>query len=282
MRTVLLVILTACGRLGFEPVPADVGPDAVPFSICAEPRVISVNHGTGHPPAIAANGSGVVVAWHDSRDDDDGTFTANVALVAADGTVQRLELMSEMQPSLLPPFPMSVACSDTNCGIVWQVRGTTGATTYFAVIAADGTIVADPAFIDSSFSAHPAIVWTGTELVVAYAVNESTPPASSSPSFINLRRYDASGQPLGAPTRLSDDTAQAQLPALAWTGSGFLATWTDGRGGSSTAFAVAADASGTKLGPDRALGTILGAPGIAWNTGEAVVAFGGRATNPGL
>lgn len=279
MRPIALAVLTACGRIEFDPVPADAAPDAVPFSICEEPRMISMNDGDGQPPAIAANGSGVAVAWHDVR--SDGDFTANVALVAADGTVQRVELMREFQPSFFGPFPMGIACTGTRCGVAWQMSGTAGSTTYFAVIDADGSVVATPTIIDSFFSAHPAVVWTGAELVVAYAVNENMPPSPSDPSFIKLRRYAPSGQPLGVPTRVTDDIALSQRPALVWTGSSFLVTWRDGRAGS-TAYVVAADASGTKLGPDRALGDVLGEVGIAWDTGEAVVAYGGRDTNPGL
>jgi hypothetical protein len=84
------------------------------------------------------------------------------------------------------------------------------------------------------------------------------------------QRFDASGQPIGAAITLSSATGDQFNPTVAWGGSTWLVTWTDGRNGGR-------DVYGTTVSPTGAVTPTAGFP-ISTATGDQqspAVAFDG-------
>jgi hypothetical protein len=93
-------------------------------------------------------------------------------------------------------------------------------------------------------STHPALAFTGSRWGLVYADD----------SVDNLELYyralSTTGQPLGAPVRLTSAPLDSDWPDVVWTGTEFATVWEDERAGSNKRdlYFMRFDTSGTRLG----------------------------------
>ncbi len=89
-------------------------------------------------------------------------------------------------------------------------------------------ILTPPTALSATNVTNPVVVWSGSELGVVWEQSGGVPVKE----IFFVRVDAATGAPIGAPTRVSDDDpSRSSQPALAWVGDGWGMVWQDERGG---------------------------------------------------
>jgi hypothetical protein len=218
VRTVIAcVLVTACGRLHFDPV------------------------GNGDGGAGGDGGGG----------DSDGAVTVPGAVTIA------------LSSAGLCP---ALAWSGSSLGVVWLDRlSPSGFAVRWAGYDLTGQLVEGPLTIGSGMTSADcsAIVWTGSEFLVASAFNGTS------------GRYDVftatvSGGTASAPTNVVGDSSQSYEPALAIAGGQVVVAWQDITGTKDNVMARPLSATGA---PTQPAYMVSGLAGV--NTSPFVVAVPG-------
>jgi hypothetical protein len=183
-----------------------------------------------------------------------GTEACNGKDDDCDGTVDEGLLTNASGDLRLTSDPASsdfvyIASSPTGFGVAWQdLRdGTsTRGDIYFTALDKQGRRQGGDVRITTTpgASTHPAMAFNGARWGLVYADD----------SVDNLELYfravSATGQPLGAPVRLTSAPLDSDWPDVVWTGSEFAVAWEDERAGANRQdlYFMRFDASGTRLG----------------------------------
>jgi len=96
----------------------------------------------------------------------------------------------------------------------------------------------------SGFSEGPVLAWNGTGFGVAWS------DARDGNTEVYFARLDAAGVPIGSAVRVTDDAANQEGVAIAWTGTEYGLTWYDLRDGNYELYFARMDGAGAKIGGD--------------------------------
>ncbi len=142
-------------------------------------------------------------------------------------------------------YRSSVAWNGKSFAIVW-IDCPSICTLHFRKFFSDGT-PAGAEIVLSTLSCEyaPKIVWNGSGYAVAWAASVG------SERNIYFLRLDAGGNIITGPIQMSTAvlplTSAHGHPDMAWSGSGYCVTWSDGRNGTRDIFATLLDANGSIL-----------------------------------
>jgi hypothetical protein len=141
--------------------------------------------------------------------------------------------------------------------------------------------LAESRFTSSVGVSHsPVIVWTGTELGIAWRDQRDGNPE------IYFARADTSLAKIGGDTRVTIASDGSSEPSLVWTGSEYGLAWSDQRSWSTDVFFTRLDATGLEIGDDvpltdNVLGNSSYSSSIVWTGSEFDVAFVDTRSGPG-
>jgi hypothetical protein len=116
----------------------------------------------------------------------------------------------------------------------------------------------------------PSMVWTGSEYGVVWT------DFRHGQGEIYFLRASATGAPIGAPLRVTNDPASSMRPDLAWNGTEYGVAWQDGRNGNFEIYATRVSATGIEIGDDLRVTAAAGAsaiPSIVWTGNEYGLAW---------
>ena len=202
---------------------------------------VSDTAGRSDAPSLVWTGSEYGIAWIDDRGGNDEIFFARVA---ADG-----ELLGE--PTRVTDSPgegrdPSLVWTGEEYAIAWVDDQEGNFEVYFARLSAGGELAADPLQVtdDPEFSGSPALMWTGSELVIAW--NDGRDGNFE----IYLARLAPDGSKIGGDLRFTNDDEFSATPSIAWTGDELAIAWSDARDGNNEIYFARADATGTRIGGD--------------------------------
>jgi hypothetical protein len=130
----------------------------------------------------------------------------------------------------------------------------------------------------------PAVAWDGTNFLVVWADNRSSPiydTCCSSPTYdIYGARVNSAGSvldPVGIP--ISTATDSQHFPAVAWNGTNFLVVWQDFRSGDYDIYGARVSGSGGVLDaagiPISTAASTQTSPAVAWNGTDYLVVWQG-------
>jgi hypothetical protein len=197
--------------------------------------------------ALAWTGADYGACWIDYRESERGEVYVRTADPGGDllGGIQRT---TEVYSSKGLP---SVVWNGRAYGVAWiDARSGTPAL-YFAEVDALGRKISQEIALGDAVGAvpssdlAPSLVWTGSEYAVAWR------DASPGNGEIFVARVDGNGSRIGAPVRITNDSANSFSPSLAWTGTGYGLAWSDARsGGTSNVYFARLNSLGAKVGSD--------------------------------
>lgn len=136
-------------------------------------------------------------------------------------------------------------------GLAWQDRRDGSAQNgeiYFVPLSAAGERLSTQDIRitqSSSFTAHPALAWSGEAYGLVYT--EGTNTAAE----IYFQKLDGHGNLLGSRQRVSQASGSSNWPDIVWNGSAFGIAWTDDRDGEDDIYFRLVDADGVPLGPEQ-------------------------------
>lgn len=228
--------------------------DAAGFAISTAANVQS-------SPAVAWTGTSYLVAWEDLRG---GTFDYDIwgARVSPGGAVQDATGFA-ISTAVNSQYAPAIACSGTNCLVVWEdVRGI-DSDIYGARVSLAGAVL-DPAGIAlctlANAQADAAVAWDGTNYLVVWEDYRS-----GTTYDIYGARVSTAGAVLDAAGIAVSAAANSQVyPAIAWGGASYLVAWHDSRAGPDW------DIYGARV---SAAGTVLDPAGIAVSTAAFAQSF---------
>ncbi|MCA2979160.1 MAG: hypothetical protein INH37_12800, partial [Myxococcaceae bacterium] len=214
------------------PASCGVGECAVVAPTCAQ----------GRPMACMPGAPGAEVC---NRKDDDCDGTVDEGLlqnVSGDLRLTSNDAASDF---------VYLGASPQGFGVVWQdKRDPAGASgdVYFLALDKQGRRQGGDVRVSATpgVSTHPAVAFGSGAWGLVYADD----------SIDNLELYfrplSPSGQPSGAPVRLTTAPGASDWPDVVWTGSEFAVAWEDERAGSNRqdVYFMRVDASGARLGPE--------------------------------
>ncbi|MBW2262989.1 MAG: putative metal-binding motif-containing protein [Deltaproteobacteria bacterium] len=169
-------------------------------------------------PAVAWAGSQAGVIWEDLRSSYRDVYFHRLA---ADGSVTGSELrVTSYSANVYTP---TLAWTGSEFGACWEDYRDSVSQIYCVRISASGTKIGSEANLSETtgYSDYPCMVWTGSEFGVSWNDNEI------GNEEIYFARLGADGVKVGASTRLTSSTGSSEVPRLAWTGSGYVVSWTD-------------------------------------------------------
>ncbi len=200
--------------------------------------------GSLEAPSLAWSGSEFGLAFQDDRDGNDEIYFARVS---ASGTVTGAEVRVTDDPAR--SGDPSMVWTGSEYAVAWIDLRHTADEVFLARLEPDGTRIGTDARLTDmpSASTHPALVWTGSQLAVAWQDNIDTHDANHEIYFM---RVAPDGTPAGGALRVTVDPVDSIHPSLAWTGSEFGLTWFDMRDGTWELYLARISAGGEKLGGD--------------------------------
>ncbi len=213
--------------------------------------------------AAVWTGADLGIAWEDSRDggtdiyfarfDDDGTRTT-----------PELQVILAAQDSFNP----AVSYTGTEFAIAYDHGPQSNSEIFIARADAAGAAIGSPVAHTTSagLSAHPAIVWKGSEHALVWEDDRSGSLG------LYFERVGADGAALDADQTVVDEIGVQGGAALAWNGSEYGMAWEDDRDGTYVVYFARVSATGQTLAapiPISASGAgDARRPSIAW-TGTA-------------
>ena len=197
--------------------------------------------GRSDAPSLAWNGSEYAVAFVDNRGGNAEIFLARVA---ADGA-----LLGE--PVRITDSPgegrdPSLVWTGESWAVAWVDDQEGNFEVYLALVSTAGALAAGPLRVtdDPEFSGSPSLVWTGSELVVAW--NDGRDGNFE----IYLARLEPDGTTIAGDVRVTTDEAFSATPSLAWTGDELAMAWSDDRDGNNEIYYARVDPAGAVIGGD--------------------------------
>jgi hypothetical protein len=197
--------------------------------------------GESDAPSLVWTGSEYGLAWVDDRGGNHEIFFARIA---ADG-----ELLGE--PERVTDSPgegrdPSLVWTGESYAVAWVDDQEGNFEVYVALLSADGALTTGPLRVtdDPEFSGSPSLVWTGSELAVAW--NDGRDGNFE----IYLARLEPDGSKIGGDLRLTNDPMFSATPSLAWTGDELALAWSDDRDGNNEIYYARVQPDGTVVGGD--------------------------------
>lgn len=239
---------------------ADAGADARPDRLIDPAARVTDTSGRSDAPSLVWTGSEYGVAWVDDRGGNDEIFFARVA---PDGA-----LLGEVRVTDSPGEGRdpSLVWTGEEYALAWVDDQEGNFEVYLARVAATGELAAGPLRLtdDPEFSGSPILVWTGSELVVAW--NDGRDGNFE----IYLARMEPDGSKIGGDIRLTTDDSFSATPSLAWTGDELAMAWSDDRDGNNEIYYARIDPAGTVIGGD-----VRVTNEAAYSSGPHIVSAGG-------
>jgi hypothetical protein len=205
----------------------------------------------GSNPAVASDGTNLLVAWSDTRKGNERDIFG--MLVRPDGTLldsTGIAITTARGNDVDP----AVAFNGTSFLVVWTDDSSGVPQVYGARVAPDGTLLdpeAIPIAAEGNSRQYPAVASDGQDFLVAWTLN-------STDVDIYAARVASDGtvlDPEGIP--VSTASTDQSRPAVAYDGTDYLVVWEDGRNPSAT------DIYGARISP---AGAVLDSTGIAIST----------------
>jgi len=192
-------------------------------------------------PSLAWTGSGFGVAWCDDRD---GNLEIYFARLNAAGVKQGTDVRvtNDGQNSERP----AVAWSGSEFVIAWQDERDGNKEIYVARLSATGTKQGADIRLtnDVQRSERPSLIWTGTQLAVAWQDERDANKE------IYLARLDALGVKQGADLRVTTHVSSSERPSIASTGTALAIAWQDDRNGTKEFYFTRLTQAGAEIGDD--------------------------------
>jgi hypothetical protein len=166
----------------------------------------------------------------------------------------------------------SLAWTGSEYGIAWVDDRGGNDEIFFARVAADGELLAEPTRVTDSpgEGRDPSLVWTGEAYAVAWVDDLDG-------NFeVYLAGLSATGALATGPLRLTDDPEFSGSPDLEWTGSELVVAWNDGRDGNFEIYLARLDPEGSKIGGDLRFTTedsFSATPSLTWVDDELVITW---------
>ncbi|MBW2264191.1 MAG: putative metal-binding motif-containing protein, partial [Deltaproteobacteria bacterium] len=194
-------------------------------------------------PDLAWTGSELGLVWHDDRH---GSYEIYFQRLDPDLTEVGSEVRVTDAPSYYSWYP-AIAWSGSHYGLAWRDYRDGNHDVFFTTLDPDGTkVVTDTAMTTSVGWAHtPDIVWAASKWAVSWQDDRH-----SWQWEVYLAFMDTAGIKIGSDVRVTNDTAESEVPQLAWSGSEFAIHWADNRATDWHSYAVLLDADGVKKGSD--------------------------------
>ncbi|HEU5055559.1 MAG TPA: hypothetical protein VFU21_03515 [Kofleriaceae bacterium] len=232
----------ADGNCYRDPPPVgDAGVDARADRLIDPAVRITDTPGRSDAPSLVWTGSEYGIAWVDDRGGNDEIFFARVA---PDGALVGEAVRVTDSPG--EGRDPSLVWTGEEYAVAWVDDLEGNFEVYLARLSASGELAAGPLRVtdDPEFSGSPSLVWTGSELVVAW--NDGRDGNFE----IYLARLDPDGTKIGGDLRFTTDGSFSATPSLAWTGDELAIGWADDRDGNNEIYFGRADAAGARVGTD--------------------------------
>jgi len=222
-------------------------------------------------PALTWGPDEVGLAWVETRGINDhvefARLDASGAILTSSGSISSEGLFLEAVWPIWTGAGYAVAWYLDLDGTGWV---------WLATLSATGELAAPPlqhALAASPFSEGLELVWTGSELVLAWVKAEA--------NAVAITRFDEAGSPIGDDTTLPDMATNCEGPSIAWAGSEAAVVWAQNRTGQFRIYMARVDASGEEIGTEAQVSEegFAEAPSVAWNGTGYLVTW---AQDPGL
>lgn len=183
-----------------------------------EPEEILVSLGQAARPVLSHYPHGYGMAWYEILDDEVALWSA---LLSEDGTPNTTARVGDGWEELTDR-PAIVHGAD-NIALAWTSVREPGSEVLLLSFSTRGVPTFGPRAITDpeTYASQPSMVWTGTELVVAF----QEIMVENSFSRISLQRVAADGDLLGDVIPLTEYDRLPHSPSLVWTGSELGIAW---------------------------------------------------------
>lgn len=197
------------------------------------PETMTEADANSSTPDITWTDASFGVVWTDSTATGDVVSFAEADVLGARLAVPR----SLTEPAISAEDP-SIIWADTNYVIVWSDGRTAPARLFATVLDFGGGVTVDPTPLTSSgISTRPDIAWTGSELVVAWTVEDTA-------KEIAMGRYAIDLEPISAVVQVTTTGGSSDGPTVLPFVSGVVMAWEDGRDGNDEIYSAFVGCSG--------------------------------------
>jgi hypothetical protein len=209
-------------------------------------------------PSLVWTGTAYGLAWRDARDGNNEIYFTRIDAAGSLGAA--LRITADAAASDRP----SIAWTGSEFAIAFRDARDGNNEIYLARVDAAGAEIGTEQRLtnDAANSDRAALVWTGSELGVAWRDERD------GNSEIYMQRMTATGAPLQPAMRLTVDPATSDRPSLVWTGSEYGVAWHDARGVAEEVYFARISGAGSKLGGDLRISdhdTRSNEVSLAWN-----------------
>jgi hypothetical protein len=225
----------------------------------------SANSGS---PSIAWTGSSFGIVWQDTR-----TTGYDLYFTRVDTGGNKLIADVQLTSNAANSYGPSLVWTGWEFAVAWYDTRSTGYDIYVNLFDEEGILYDADIQITSAVSASwsPSLVWTGSELGVAWQDNRD------GNWEIYFSRLDSSGYPIGANIRITNDSADTAQCDLVWNGTEYGLAWIDSRAGAYEVYFARVSEAGAKVGSDVRITDFPGQayePDLVWTGAEYIVAWG--------
>jgi hypothetical protein len=171
------------------------------------------------------NGTQFGLAWGDTR--DGAGMKGEIYFAALDARGARTGGDVRITTTTGVSTHPALAWNGSRYGLVYSDDTPGNLELYFQLLEANGALVGGPTRLTTAAGSSDwaDVVWTGTEFAVVFT-DERVSVANADIYFV---RVSASGQKLGAESKVTTDTAKQNYAILKWSGTEFGVSWTDFR-----------------------------------------------------
>ena len=204
---------------------------------------VRVTNASGHSfvTSMVWTGNEYGIVWIDDRDGNNEIYFARLSPSGNKIGVD-LRITNDSGSSRVP----SLAWTGTEYGVSWDDDRSGAMEIYFVRLDSLGNEIDDEVRItnESGTSFLSRMVWTGSEFGIAWVDDRD------GNREIYFARLDTMGNKIGGDVRVTNDSGDAWVPSIVWTGSGFGIAWSDSRAGGREVYFTRLDALGNEIGDD--------------------------------
>lgn len=199
----------------------------------AEPQTMTDAGADASDPDITWNGTMFGLSWLDAS-----SGGAVVTFSDADeGGMRITEPLSLTAPDA-SAAGTSIVWTDSSYVIAWSDGRTDPTRLFAAVLGSNGDVIVDPTALTSTGpSTRPDITWNGTELIVAWTLQDAA-------KEIAIGRYTLDLEPVGGPVLVTSTGGSSDSPTVLPFVNGVVVAWEDGREGNDEIYSAFVGCSG--------------------------------------